>query len=131
MQRKTFLTIASIIPMAVGSLALVAPALLIGVLKGAETNPAAEVMARTVGVLLLTVGLVSFLVRGEGDSSTLRAVLTGNLVLQLALLPIDPLAYASGVFVGLGSFLPNTILHVVLALAFAYYLRAMSRAPTN
>lgn len=127
MQRKTFLTFASLVPMAVGSIALLAPAFLLGELKGAETSGAAEVMARTVGVLLFSVGLVSFLCRADPDSPTLRALLIGNLVIQLGLLPIDPLAYLSGVFVGLGSFVPNTILHVLLAMAFAYYLRAMAR----
>jgi len=128
MHRKTFLTFASLVPMLVGALALFAPAVLIVVVKGAETNGAAEVMARTVGVLLLSIGLVTFLVRGDSDSPTLRAVMIGNLVIQLALMPIDPLAYANGVFVGLGSFVPNTLLHLGLAAAFAYYLRAMHRS---
>ena len=125
MQRKTFLTLASLVPMLVGALALLSPAVLLVVVKGAETNGAAEVMARTVGVLLACVGVVTFLSRHDPGSTALRAVLIGNLVLQLALLPIDPIAYATGVFVGLGSFVPNTLLHVGLAGAFAYYLRAM------
>jgi hypothetical protein len=123
MQRRTFLTITAFVPMAVGALALLAPGFLLGELKGAETNGAAEVMARTVGVLLVSWGVLTFLVRGAPGSSTLRAVLAGNLFLQLAMLPVDPLAYMSGVFVGLGSFVPNTILHVVLAAAFVHFLR--------
>ena len=66
--------------------------------------------------------------RADPHSPTLRALSIGNLVIQLGLPPIDPLAYLSGVFVSLGSFVPNTLLHVVLATAFTYCLRAMGRA---
>ena len=50
-----------------------------------------------------------------------------NLILQLGILPLDPLAYAMGVFTTLGSFVPNTVLHVMLASGFAYYLAKMKR----
>jgi hypothetical protein len=81
-------------------------------------------MARTVGVLLLAIGLLNFLVRRHGDSPTMRAILTVNLALQLGIMPIDPLAFLSGTYATLGSFVPNTILHVVLATGFAWQLRA-------
>lgn len=120
--RQLLLTVASLIPVAIGSLALLAPAVLLVDLKGAETSPAAETMARTAGVLLVSVGVVSFLARRAEDSPALRAILAGNLVLQLMIVPIDPLAWLSGAFHGLGSFVPNTVLHVVLALAFGHAL---------
>jgi hypothetical protein len=84
-------------------------------------------MARTVGVLLLTIGALNFMVRDHEDSPTLRAVCIANLLLQLAIIPIDPLAYFNGVYTTLGAFVPNTVLHVGLACGFAYYLRRMPR----
>jgi hypothetical protein len=68
MSRKLFLTIASAVAALVGGLSLLAPDILLGPVKAAVANPAALVMARTVGVLLLAVALLAFLVRGHGDS---------------------------------------------------------------
>lgn len=124
--RSTFLTFIAAVPTLIGALATLAPATLLA-LKGAEPSAAAEVMARTTGVLLLTVGLLTFLVRRDPSSPSLRAVLVSNLVLQLALLPIDPAAFAAGTFVGLASFVPNTVLHVLIAVALGHYLREMGR----
>ena len=121
MSRKLFLTIASVIAALVGSLSLLAPHVLLGPVKAAVANPAALVMARTVGVLLLAVALLGFLVRKHGDSPTMEAVLKANLALQIGILPIDPLAYMNGTFRTLGAFVPNTIVHVLLATGFAYH----------
>jgi hypothetical protein len=122
MSRKLFLIIASVIACLVGALALIAPEFLLTTLKGAVPNPAAIVMARTTGLLLLTVALMAFLVRGHGDSPTMQAVLTANLFLQLGLIPMDPLAYMNGAFTTIGSFAPNTVIHILLATGFGYYL---------
>ena len=124
MTRKTLLTITAITAIAVGALALLSPGVLIENIKVADPSATANVMARTAGVLLLAIGLLNFLVRGHGDSPTMRAILIANLVLQLGILPIDPLAFASGTFTTLGSFVPNTILHVLLAAGFTRHLRA-------
>lgn len=129
MKRSTILTITGVTAVAIGVLALVAPAVLIEVVKVAAPSAPANVMARTVGVLLISVGLLDLLVRRHDDSPTMRAILIANLVLQLAILPIDPLAFAAGTFATLGSFLPNTILHVLLAVAFARELRRTARRP--
>ncbi len=127
MSRKLFLTIASIIAALVGSLSLLAPDVLLGPVKSAVANPAALVMARTVGVLLLAVALLAFMVRGHADSPTMESVLKANLALQLGVLPIDPWAYYNGTFGTLAAFVPNTIVHLLLASGFAYYLVQMRR----
>jgi hypothetical protein len=126
MTRSTLLTITGVAALSVGALALIAPAILIEQVKVAPPSASANVMARTVGVLLICVGLLDLLVRRHPDSPTLRTILAVNLVQQLALLPIDPLAFAAGTFTTLGSFVPNTVLHVLLAAAFARQLRASS-----
>jgi hypothetical protein len=131
MNRRLFLTVTSLTALTIGLFALFFPEVLITQVKRAQPSEAAFVMARTVGILLVAVGLLDFLVRAQGDSPTMRAVLIANLVLQLGILPIDPLAYAHGVYQTLGSFLPNTILHVVLAAGFAYALVDMQRRPLS
>jgi hypothetical protein len=125
MTRKTFLTVVSPIALAIGALALIAPGALIVGVKQAAPSDTADVMARTVGVVLIAFGLLNFLVRDHEDSPTLRAILIANLGLQVGLLPIDPLAYLQGVYGGLASCVPNTVLHVLLASGFAHHLLAM------
>ena len=128
MKRKTFLTLTSVITLSIGCFALASPGTLIASVKHAAPSQTADVMARTVGVLLIAIGVLNFLIKDHADSKTLRAVLIANLALQIGILPIDPLAYASGVFRTLGSFAPNTALHVLLAFGFGYYLVQMTRA---
>lgn len=129
MTRKLLLTATGMTALAVGALALLAPAILVEEIKAATPSASANVMARTSGVLLIAVGLLDLLVRRHADSRTMRAILIVNLVLQLAILPIDPLAFAAGTFTTLGSFVPNTILHLLLAAGFAYRLRADHNQP--
>jgi hypothetical protein len=121
--RTIFLTIAGTIALIIGILALTAPGVLISQVKLAESNAAAQVMARTVGVLLITIGILNILIRKHADSATMKSVLIANLVLQLSIMPIDPLAYINGTFHTLGSFVPNTIIHILLAAGFIYFIR--------
>lgn len=128
MKRKTFLTLTSVIVFVIGGLALSAPEVLLTNVKHAAPSAAASVMARTVGILLVSVGVLDFLIRDHEDSPTLRAVLSANLFLQVGILPIDPIAYVSGAYRQLGSFVPNTVLHVLLAGGFIFYLSRMKPA---
>jgi hypothetical protein len=125
MKRKTFLTIVSCIAMLIGVFSLTLPSVLLESVKVALPSETANVMACTVGVLLISIGILNFMVRGHEDSPTLKSVLIANLILQLGIMPIDPIAYLNGVFTTLGSFMPNTILHIILACGFAYYLSKM------
>ncbi len=127
MSRKTFLTIVSVIATSIGLFSLFAPSILLGSVKMAEPSAAADVQARTVGILLVAIGLLDFLARKDPDSPSMKAILTANLVLQIGIAPIDPLAYATGAYKTFGSFLPNSILHLVLASGFAYFLVEMNR----
>lgn len=126
-RRKAFLTFNGCVALLIGTLAVSLPSTLIEQLKHADPSAAANVMARTVGVLIAAFGLLSLLVRSDPDSPTLRSVLLANLVLQLAIVPIDPLAYECGTFRTLGSFLPNTVLHLVLIAGFGYFLEKMRK----
>jgi hypothetical protein len=129
MTRKTFLTITSLVALTIGAVVLTMPGSFIASVKGTDGAGAASVMARTVGILLVAIGLLDFLVRGHGDGPTMRAILATNLFLQLGILPIDPLAYATGTYPTLVSFVPNTALHVLLAGGFAHFLAESRRRP--
>lgn len=124
MQRKTFLTpfltIAALIALGVGAVALLQPAALLAS-KGVALNPAAEVWMRELGCALVATGVVAWLVRAHPASPTLQAVLVGNAVLQLGLLPIEILAYRSGVITQLSGIVPNSVLHLALAAGFAWF----------
>lgn len=123
MSRERFLRGTGLVALGVGGLALVAPEVLLAEVKHASYTDAGVVMARTVGVLLGSVGVLNLLVCEHEDSATMRSVLWANLVLQVSIAPIDVVAFAQGTFRTWGSFLPNTILHVVLAAGFVWHLR--------
>ena len=129
MKRTTFLGVTSLIVLLIGGFALMSPGVLISDVKHAAPSETANVMARTVGVLLIFVGVLNFLVKDHPDSPTMRSILIANLLLQIGILPIDPSAYATGVYRTVGSFAPNTVLHLLLASGFVYYLVKMKEAP--
>ena len=124
MSRTSFLTITGIIAFAVGCMALLLPALLLEG-KGVAPGHAVMVWVREVGVLLVALGVTTFLVRNHPDSPTMRAFLTGNALLQIAIFPIELMAFATGTITELGGVLPISILRLVRAFGFVHYARAV------
>lgn len=120
MNRKIFLTLAAVIALGVGSVALLFPADLLAS-KGTVPSVAANVWMREVGVLLLSLGVIAGLVRGHADSPTLKALMLGNLLVQLGLFLTEVVGYANGVITKLSGVLPNSVLHLLLAAGFAYF----------
>jgi len=124
MNRSRFLTLASIIALAIGTFALLQPALLLQS-KGVELNAAANVWMQETGIALVSIGVAAFLLRGQPDSPALRAFLIGNAVLQVGLFWIELNAFADGVITELSGVAPNSVLHVALAFGFAYFAITM------
>ena len=122
--RSLFLTFAALIAVGVGGAALLAPEVMLAS-KGIAGNAAARVWMQEVGAVLIAVGVTAWLVRTHEDSPTLRALLWGNALLQVALLPIELVAHAQGVIPDASGIVPNTMLHLVLALGFVTYARAI------
>jgi len=108
----------------VGCVALLAPEAM-PASKGLVAHAVARVWMQEVGAVLFAVGVMAWLVRRHEDSPTLRAVLWGNALIQLGLLPIEPIACAQGVIPSAASVVPNTVLHIVLACGFATHARAI------
>lgn len=124
MSRSLFLTIAALMAIGVGGMALLAPETMLSS-KGIVGNAVARVWMREVGAVLFAVGVVAWRVRHHEDSPTLRAFLWGNAVLQLALLPIELMARSQGVIPSTAGVVPNSVLHVVLAAGFIVHARAV------
>lgn len=126
MSRQLFLTLAACVALLIGTIALFFPAILLVEMKASTPNAVAIVMARTVGALLLSFGALNFMIRNDEPSKTLSKVLLANIILQAIILPIDPLAYFAGTYGSLGSFIPNTILHLVLIAGFFHFWRQVN-----
>lgn len=129
MSRKTFLSLVAAVALAIGVFALFFPAALLAS-KGVAPSAAAEVWVREVGIAIAALGVAAFLMRGAPDSPALRAFLVGNLVLQLGLFPIELVAYREGIITKASGVVPNSILHLLLAMGFATFaIRIPQRAP--
>lgn len=127
MRRSTFLTFGAFVACTIGSIALFFPIVLLVDMKHATPSAEGIVMARTAGAFLLSFGILNFLVRHDVPSSALMHILLANAVLQILILPVDPLAYFSGVYGSVMSFIPNTILHIALLTGFIFYWRQCSQ----
>jgi len=125
MSREVFLSIVAGVAVCIGGFAVALPGRLLGS-KGVTPTAAASVWVREVGVLIAAIGVTAFLVRDQPDSPTLRALLIGNVVVQLGLLAIEVIACARGVITRLSGIVPNTVLHAMLAAGFTYYASTMT-----
>ena len=128
MSRKTFLSFVAAVALAIGVFALFFPAALLAS-KGVAPSAAAEVWVREVGIAIVAIGVATFLMRGAPDSPALRAFLVGNVVLQLGLFPIELLAYRDGIITKAFGVVPNSILHLLLAIGFATFAIRMGHSP--
>lgn len=108
------------IALAIGAFAVTSPAALLAG-KGVSPNPVAQVWVREVGVLILTSGVLTMLVRKHPNSPTLCAFLFSSAFLHAGLLPIEIAAWTSGLLARVGSILPNSASHVVIAAGFLHY----------
>lgn len=120
MNRKIFLTLAAVIALGVGSVALLFPADLLAS-KGTVPSEAANLWMRETGMLLISIGVIAALVRRHADSPTMRALMLGNLLVQLGLFAIEAVGYHNSTITKLSGVMPNLTLHVLLAAGFAYF----------
>ncbi|KFF12431.1 hypothetical protein IW15_12835 [Chryseobacterium soli] len=120
MTRKFFLTIASFIATIVGIFALFFPSIL-QESKGTLPNNATYVWTSEVGILLMTIGIMAFLVRKEEDSKILKVFLFGNSMIQMGLFIIELLAYFNAVITKLSGIVPNLCIHILLTIGFLYF----------
>lgn len=121
MKREIFLTIASIIALLIGFFATIFPSVLLES-KGVVDSEVTNVWMQQVGILLIAIGILVFLVRKHNESPTLKAILISNIIIQIGLLIIEIVAYYQGIIPLLSGIIPNSIIHIILAFGFGYYL---------
>lgn len=124
MERKVFLSIVSPIATFIGLIALFYPSVLLES-KGVSVEEPVKVWMSEVGILLISVGVILFLVKNEEVSIALKAIFLGNIITQLGLFIIEILAYRNAVITEVYGVIPNSILHIILSITFLYYLIKM------
>ena len=87
---------------------------------GIDVTPKVATIAQAQGALLVGIGVINFLARRVTDRAGLRAILAGNLVVQLISLIVALRALALGLFQASGA--PSVVIHVVLGALFAVAL---------
>ena len=125
MQRKTFFTIAAVVAVLFGLVMLASPGKMMEGM-GSQPNDSTNAVLVVVAVFLISVGIMTFLARKDEGSIALRAIIIGSIVMHIALIPIDWVAYAQGTFTKMSGFLPGTIVHIIFAAGFIYYLARLS-----
>jgi len=114
------LTIGAVLAWIFGAMLLFAPGPFFAPIGVVVTDKIAAV-AQAQGAILVGLGVINFLARGTVDPTALRAVLVGNLVVQLLSLGVAIRALALGIFPPQGA--PSIVVHVVLGALFALALR--------
>jgi hypothetical protein len=88
---------------------------------GIDLTEKAATIAQAQGALLAGIGLINWLSRSVTDTRALRAVLTGNLLVQLISFIVVARAILIGLFPSGGA--GALIIHLALGLAFVLALR--------
>lgn len=126
MTQTRFLGLAALVAVAVGLFALILPEALLAS-KGVADAPGTRIWVRETGVALIAIGVMAMWVRHQPDSPTMRAFLSGNLLLQIGLFLCEAIAYAQGVITQASGVVPNLCLHLLLASGFLYFISKQAR----
>jgi hypothetical protein len=122
--RKAFLALSGLVAWFFGATMFFAPQqMLANVTAGA--NPTAEGVLQWMAVALFSVGCINVLARNDAGSPALRAVMLGNVILHLLGWATDIYQHLEG-FVTAQGLAMGTIVHLVLAGGFLYYLTRRS-----
>ena len=114
------LIIGAVLAWIFGAMLLFAPGPFFAPIGVVVTDKIAAV-AQAQGAILVGLGFINFLARDTVDPVALRAVLVGNLVVQLLSLGVAVRAVALGIVPSQGA--PSIVIHVVLGALFALALR--------
>ena len=126
MKRQTFFIIAAIVGVLFGLVMIASPDKMMDGM-GSQPNASTNVLLQVVSILLISIGLITFLARKDEGSVSLRAIIIGSILMHIALIPIDWIAYLQGTFTKMSGFLPGTIIHILFAIGFIYYLIKLPR----
>ena len=95
---------------------------------GIDVSDKVATIAQAQGAILLGLGVANWMMRRVSDAGALRAILVGNLVVQLASLIVAGRALALGIFPPQGA--PAVVIHTLLGAGFVSSLfRVARKAP--
>jgi nitrate reductase gamma subunit len=117
---RWLLTIGAVLACLFGAMLMLAPAPFFAPI-GIEVTDKVATIAQNQGAALIAIGVIDFLARRVTDRAALRAVLWGNVVVQMLSLAVAVRALALGIFPPKGA--PSVVIHVVLGVLFAIALR--------
>ena len=117
------LTIGAVLAWLFGAMLLLVPGPFFAPIGITMTDKIATI-AQNQGAALISIGVIDFLARGTTDRTALRAVLVGNLVIQVLSLLVAIRALALGIFPPQGA--PSVVIHLVLGTLFALALRRVA-----
>ena len=119
---RVVLTLGAVLAWIFGGMLLLAPGPFFAPV-GIVVDDKVATIAQNQGAALIAIGLIDFLARKVTDAAALRAVLVGNLVVQLLALGIVVRALTLGIFPSHGA--PAVAVHLVLGTLFGLALRRL------
>lgn len=128
MKRSTFLSLTAMIAFFFGIAMVFEPTVFFSG-YGAAVNDFGLMMGRSLGSALFAIGAINWLARKSEPKSALAAILTGNALLHGVALVIDFLGMSAGTVNQRGW--GGIVLHILLLIAFVYYLIDMTRKNTT
>ena len=126
-QRK-ILAFAAVAEVGTGLVLMIAPAIVVTLLLGAEVSGTGTVLGRCFGIALLALGLACWpsRQRPERGSPAFRAMLTYNVLIALYLAYLGTVRHLAGVLLW-----PGVALHAVVALLLAWTWRDERRTKST
>lgn len=124
MNVKAFMIFAAILAVAYGVGFLLIPSYLIS-FYGPTPNPSAIIGFRYFGVVLLAIGCIFWLARESHDWATLRALLTGHAIGDVAGIIVSIWGTTTGIMNAFGWSV--VLIYVILFAGCAYFLQRGSR----
>lgn len=120
MSRSIFLLLTAIIAFLFGGMMSVAPD------KAAETfgmtfSPEIGIVFRWLGVMIVCSGIMNIMIRNDGDTNTLKAVLIFMAGFHALSLLVDFIGIGQGVL-QVANLIPGMILHPLVAIGSVFYL---------
>ncbi|HEV8323934.1 MAG TPA: hypothetical protein VG389_20115 [Myxococcota bacterium] len=119
MKARHLLAVSAVIAWVIGLTLVLASGAMMAPM-GLELTARTATLAHAQGALLIGLGVINWLSRRATDAATLRAVLAGNLVIQLLSLGVNARAAAYGLVTSQAW--GAVVMHLVLAAGFAWFL---------
>ncbi|MEP7197407.1 MAG: hypothetical protein ABI851_12875 [Saprospiraceae bacterium] len=120
MKRSIFFLIAAIIAVLFGGMMFISPSKAsegFGMVSSADTN----ILFRALGAMILSTGIMNFLVRNHTDNLTLKAVLLTNVITHALSMTADLWAVSDGVL-EISKAAPGQIAHLFVGFGSLIYM---------